>query len=180
MNQEITIIDKRAAELRLAFDQSFSDAPAGAKMPTEAFLAIGAGSDGYALRLTEITGLYADKKVMPLPADVADLLGVASFRGTLIPVYDLRVLLGYPAGPMPRWLVLVAAEAPIGLAFDRFEGHLLLPQDAIAHEEKIQEGRQRIAESLRMNGEVRSIVNVASVIESIKQRVQQGITHKER
>lgn len=180
MNREETVIDKRAAELRRAFDQSFADAPSGGNVPTEAFLAIGVGSDNYALRLADISGLHADKKVTPLPSDVPDLLGVASFRGVLVPVYDLRVLLGYAAGPPPRWLVLVMPQTPVALAFDRFDGHLRLPPDAIAQEEKLQDGRQHIAESLRTDGPVRSIVSVTSMIESIKKRTQSSVTYREQ
>ena len=180
MTREETLIDKRATELRMAFDQSFAQASAGVSASTEAFLAIGVGGDNYALRLSEISGLYTNKKVLALPSDVPELLGVASFRGALIPVYDLRVLLGYPVNLRPRWLVQVAAATPIGLAFDRFDGHLHLPRDAIGKEEKAQEREQHLTESLRTNGEVRPIVSVASMIESIKKRVQQDITHKER
>jgi purine-binding chemotaxis protein CheW len=180
MNQEKTMLDKRASELRLAFDRSFAQAPAGDSVPTEAFLAIGAGGDDYALRLTDISGLHADKKVTPLPSDVSELLGLASFRGALVPVYDLRMLLGYAAGPPPRWMVLVAPQTPIGLAFDCFDGHLRPSRDDLAHEEKIQEGRQHLAESLRTDGRVRPIVNVASIIESINKRTQPGFTDKER
>lgn len=179
MNREQTVIDKRALQLRRAFDHSFAEAPAGASAPTEAFLAIAAGNDSYALRLADISGLYVDKKVTHLPSNASDLLGLSSFRGALVPVYDLRILLGYPAGPPPRWLVLIAPETPIGLAFDQFDGHLRLPRDAIAHEGGKQDGRQHIAESLRTNGQVRSIVSVASIIESIKKRAQSGVTQGE-
>jgi chemotaxis signal transduction protein len=180
MSQETTIIDHRASELRAAFDRSFAQAPAGANAPTEAFLAIGVGGDHYAVRLSDISGLYVDKKVTALPSDLSDLLGVASFRGVLIPIYDLRVLLGYPAGPPPRWLVLAAPYKQIGLAFDSFDGHLRLPLDAIAHKDKTQDARQHVAESLRVDGQLRSIVSVASMIESIKKRVQSGAAQKER
>jgi purine-binding chemotaxis protein CheW len=180
MNQQQTVIDKRAAELRHAFDHGFAEAPAGERESTEAFLAIGVAGDHYVLRLADISGLHADKKITQLPSDVFDLLGVASFRGALIPVYDLRVLLGYPAGDHARWLVLIAPQTPVALAFDRFDGHLRLSHDAVTHEEKMQQDRHHIAGSVRSDGQVRPVVNVASMIELIKKRAQSGVTHKER
>lgn len=179
-----TLINSRAAELRQAFDHSFAVAPPGDPAPSEAFIAIGAGGDSYALHLAEISGLYADKKVTPLPSGSNDLLGLASFRGALVPVYDLRVLLGYAASTMPRWLVLVAPQTPIGLAFDRFDGYLRLPRDTIAredaHEDEKQQGRQHIAEALRTDGQVRPIVSTTSILESIRKRAQSSASHKER
>ncbi len=180
MSEEQSTLDSRAAGLRQAFDHGFAEAPKGESTPTEAFLAISAGSDGYALRLAEICGLYADRKVTPLPTGASDLLGLAGFRGVLVPVYDLRILLGYPTGPSPRWLALVAPQEPIALAFDRFEGHLHARRDAIAHDDGTRLGRQHIDMALRTGGAVRPIVSVASILKLIKQRAQSSVMQKER
>lgn len=180
MSQEEATLTQRAMELRRAFDHSFAEAPPGESAPTEAFLAITVGGDHYALRLTEISGLYVDKKVTPLPSRSNDLLGLASFRGALVPVYDLRMLLGYSAGTMPRWLAMVAPQTPVGLAFDRFDGHLRLPRDAIAREDGRQHKQQHVGEALRTADFVRHIVSVASILESIKKRAQPSVSQKEQ
>lgn len=120
-----------AQNLRQVFDRSFAE-PHGANAEASAdLLAIRANGDPYAFHLAAVTGLFADRTVTPLPGSPAGLLGLAGFRGVLVPVYDLRALLGSPGSGLPRWLVLVAARAPVALAFDGFDGHLRLPRSAL-------------------------------------------------
>lgn len=125
------VLAERAAMLRRAFDRSFAEAPSARSTLVEDLLAIRIGSNAYAVRLAEITGLFADKQVTPVPSPVPELLGIVGFRGAVTPVYDLRALLGHRGSGVPRWIV-VAAALPVGLAFDHFEGHLRVPRDAIA------------------------------------------------
>ena len=111
-----------AARMRAEFDRGFALSPPVAGDAQEGYLAIRVGGDPCALRLADLLGVYVDRKVVPLPSSVPTLLGIASFRGALIPVHDLRLLLGYPARAGARWLVRVRAAAPVGLAFDALEG----------------------------------------------------------
>lgn len=173
-HDESQLFSERAATLRQTFDQAFASAPGDGVVATQAFLAIGVGGDSYALRLSEISELFADKKVIPLPSQAPDLLGIASFRGVLVAVYDLRLLLGYPAGTAPRWLALVAEDMnmPVGLAFDQLDGYLDLPPDAIAPVKETEDTRQHLAETVTAAGIGRPVVRVASIIETIQQRAQ--------
>jgi purine-binding chemotaxis protein CheW len=180
-NQE-TAIEGRAKALRQAFDDNFARVPLVQERATEAFLAIDLAGDGYAMRLTQVAALHADKRVTALPGDVSELLGLANFRGTLIPIYDLRILLGYPPGPPPRWMVLVASPTPVGLAFDRYEGHL-----ALSDAEVIQEGstpnappHAHVAQAVRVGDMPRKIIDLNAIVESISQRVQAGNMKKEQ
>ena len=179
MSREETALAQRATELRQAFDRGFAEAPSSASAPTEAFLAISAGGDNYALRLTEISGLYVDKRITPLPSESSDLLGLASFRGALVPVYDLRVLLGYPAGSLPRWLVLVAPRTPIGLAFDCFDGYLDIPLEAVTPESRPDMTRPYVKEIVRIADSVRTIVHLPFVLEAITNRAAHRPSQKE-
>jgi len=172
-------LGQRAADLRHAFDRAFAEPPRSAAAPMEGLLAIGAGGDAYALRLAEITGLFVDKKLAPLPSLVPELLGIAGFRGALVPVFDLRALLGHPAGPPPRWLVLAFPRAPVGLAFDRFDGHLHVPGDAIAKMDRRESGRAHVHEVVRAAGAMRPIVDLPSVLDAIKNRTYSVIEKKE-
>jgi chemotaxis signal transduction protein len=179
MTNRETAIEGRAKALRQAFDESFARLPLVQERATEAFLTIDVAGDGYALRLAQVAGLHADKRVTALPGDVPELLGLANFRGTLIPIYDLRILLGYPPGPPPRWMVLVAGKIPVGLAFDRFEGHL-----ALSDAEVIQEGsapsHAHVAQAVRVGDKPRRIIDLDAMVESISQRVQAGNMKKEQ
>lgn len=116
---------RTAEELKADFDAGFAlAADAGGDVITEDFLAIRIGEDPYVLRLSEIAGLYVDRKIVPLIREHRALLGLATFRTVLAPVYDLRILLGHAGQEAPRWFVLVRAAEPIALAFDDLEAQI--------------------------------------------------------
>jgi hypothetical protein len=147
-----------AAALRTAFDRGFADAPAGATVATTAFLAIRAGEQARAVRLTEVAGLFADRRIVPLPTRAPALLGLAGFRGAVLPVYDLRLLIGAAGTAAPRWL-LIAAAAPVVFGFDAFEGHLAVPHDTIA-------GRGG-TEVVTAGGVSRAVIALATLIQQL-------------
>jgi len=120
----------RAAELRSAFDHSFSVADGGLSEPDRAaqvdVLTIRVADQRYALRLSEVQAVHAERRLVAVPAPAPELLGLVGLRGLVVPIYDLRLLLGHAAGPAPRWLALARAASPIGFAFDSLEAHLRL------------------------------------------------------
>src|SRR5882757_7001907 len=123
MIETVSRVAQRAQELRRDFDRSFADPPRADTAAQEDLLAIRLGAQGFAMRLSEIAGLFADKKVTRVPSANSALLGIAGFRGAIVPVYDLQTLLGHSDGQTPRWLV-IAAAAPVALAFTTFESQL--------------------------------------------------------
>ncbi len=177
----------RAAELRREFDRAFSEPVADRVARFEDLLAIGVGPHPFAVRLDEILGLYADKAITPLPSPVQDLVGLAGFRGALVPVYDLRALLGHPATEAARWLVLVrtgasseSAAPQLALAFDRFEGHLRVAPDALAAE-PARDRSSYVHEVVRDAGIARPVVHLRTVVSEITKRAQQHrIPQRER
>ena len=74
-------------------------------------------------------GCSAGKKITRVPGSHATC-GIAGFRGASLPVYDLQACSAIRARQTPRWLV-IAAAAPVALAFEAFEGHLRVSPDAI-------------------------------------------------
>lgn len=109
--------------LREQFDGAFALAPQPADAARLNMLALRVGGDPYAMQLDQVAGLHADRRILPLPTAAPSLLGVTGFRGQIVPVHDLAVLLGHSRGAPPRWLVLVRCAAPLALAFDQFESH---------------------------------------------------------
>jgi len=169
---------EKAAALRQSFDRAFARAPADGSDRMEDFLAIRVASDPYAIRLAEIAGLFADRAVTPLPHPVPGMLGIATFSRAIVPVYDLRALLGYAMLDAPRWFV-VAATRPVALRFDAYEGHLRLPQDARAPARRPDRARRHVRELVRTAHLVRPIVHLASVLEAIEALPQGGIPKQE-
>jgi purine-binding chemotaxis protein CheW len=157
--------DDRANALREAFDRSFVHASSAGAAAIDDLLAISLGGDRHALRLAELSGLFADKTVMWLPSPVAELLGIAGFRGTVLPVYDLGMLLGRPKAAAPRWLVVTKA-APVALAFDGFDGLLRARSNEVVPDARPEPRRRHIREILQ--GDLaRPIIHVASVLETL-------------
>lgn len=127
-------VTDQLSRLRGEFDHSFTE-PARSHAGQHAeLLAVSAGGQPYALRLSQTAGLFPDRPVTPLPGPLGPLLGVAGFSGTIVPVYDLAALLGHAVPDRPRWLVLAAGTPPLALAFHRLDGHVRVPGDAIVTE----------------------------------------------
>lgn len=169
-----------AVSLRQAFDRVFAEPPAQAPAAFEDLLAVRIGHDRFAIRLQEAAGLYADRKIVPIPSSVAELLGIVSLRGQLTPIYDLGRLLGYPARAAPRWFVLARGPIAIGLAFEGFEAHARVPRASFAAGETDAPTHEHVRGAVRVQGVVRPIVHIASVLEAITTRVRAVVPRKER
>jgi len=169
MTSSATEVTGRAKALRDAFDRSFAQPPSLEVAQEEAFLAVLIAGHAYALRVSEVGGLFADKVVVPVPSEVPHLLGVAGLRGTIVPVYDLGALLGYPSRAALRWLVLARSREPAAFAFDVFERQLTLsPHDVIPAigERPHVSGAARVVDSLR------PIADLGSVLDEVNRRVK--------
>jgi chemotaxis signal transduction protein len=161
-----------AAELREAFDRSFAQAVNTERAAVENLLAITVGADPYALKMSEVSGLFVDKKLTPMPSRVAELLGIAGFRGAILPVYDLAMLLGYPRAAAPRWLIAMSAT-PVALAFSSFDGYLNVPRAAIVQDARAGHARQHVREVLESHeGVRRPVLSLASLLEQIQHRAR--------
>lgn len=169
----------RVTELREAFDRSFAQAPSSEAAAVENLLAIRVGADPYVLRMTEVSGLFADKKVTRLPSPVSELSGIAGFRGAVLPVYDLAMLLGYPRAASPRWLVVIAVT-PVALAFDSFDGYLNTQEAEIVQEARPEEHERHVRAVVQTVDLVRPLISLASVLEWIRSRASRDGLAKER
>ncbi|HSV52029.1 MAG TPA: chemotaxis protein CheW [Burkholderiaceae bacterium] len=168
------MMPRSAAQLRQAFDQAFAEPPRARQGPSVDLLAISICGDAYALPLGEIAGLFADKQPTPLPTAVPAFLGLAGLGSGVVPVYDLRALLGYAGGGAPRWLVVLAAR-PVALAFDGFDGHLRLAQARIAAPER-SGARPHVRGLAQDRDALRTILDLASVLGAIEQLANGAIS----
>jgi chemotaxis signal transduction protein len=155
----------RAAALRQEFDQSFADPVLAGTAAQEDLLAIRLAAQEFALRLSEIAGLFADKKITAVPSANAALLGIAGFRGAIMPVYDLQSLLGLAAGRTSRWLA-IAARAPVAFSFEAFVGRLQVSP----HEITSQRGQAKHSfarDFVQIENVMRPIIQLSSVLDAI-------------
>ncbi|GAA2640557.1 hypothetical protein GCM10010399_87680 [Dactylosporangium fulvum] len=170
------VLATRLADLREAFDRSFADPPRQEVAGYDDLLAIRVGIQRYALRLTESAGLFQDRPVTRLPGPLPALLGVAGFRGAVVPVYDLAAVFGQPAAGAParRWLVLVTGTPPVALAFDELEGHLRVPHEQIVEEATGHGPRGCLRGIVPLDGGARPIVDIAAVRAAIQSFAANG------
>jgi chemotaxis signal transduction protein len=158
-------ISQRAAQLRRDFDGGFANPPLIGSEAKQDLLAIRLGTRRFAIRLSEISGLFADKKVTPVPGGATAMLGIAGFRGSILPVYDLQSLLDLSKAEAPRWLV-VAAAASAAFSFDAFEEQIRVSPDAIKCQQT--EAKNSFTkEFIQTEGVLRPIIQLSSVLDSI-------------
>lgn len=165
-----SVATSTAEQLRQAFDASFAEPLRADAEPPDDFLAIQVDADPHALRLADVASVLLLDAVTPLPSPLPELLGVIGFRGGLLPLYDLRAVLGYAGQRPARWAV-VAAAAPLALAFDSFDGHLRVPRGAARPAADPSAARRHVQEILQgpgqHAGQVRPVVALASVLDTL-------------
>jgi len=177
-----TTTSGRVAELRSEFDRAFSLPPSSQVVEQiENLLAIRVAGDPYAIRVQEISGLANNRKIVPLPSPIPELLGVANMRGGFLPVYNLEALLGYrPGADPPRWIALCASNEPVGLAFAEFEGYLRIPSIKICSAEQRYAAREPVKNVVRMADMVRTVVSIPYLVEIIRKLCDDKRGLKER
>jgi chemotaxis signal transduction protein len=172
----------QAANLRNAFDRARA-IPVSSETAEqiENMLAIRVSGDAFAIRLSEISGLATDKKIVALPSPIPELLGVAGIRGRLVPVYSLAALLGYSASAdQGRWLALCGTEEPVGLAINDFEGYLRVPLAQVYPAEQKDAVSKHVTHVVRAPDMIRAVVSIPQLLEIIQSRCRNVGGSKER
>ena len=168
---EIPDVQSKAAELRQAFDLSFALPPPQASQEVEDLLMLRVAGNPYAIRLRDIAGMVAGRKVVPVPAVTLDLLGLAGIRGGVVSVFGLASILGYGQAPgSPRWMILCGAEEPIALAFSDFEGYLRLPKSSLHADENLRTTRQYANQVASTEAGARAVISIPLVVATIRNR----------
>jgi chemotaxis signal transduction protein len=165
-------LKQRLLALRESFDRSFSEPLA---EPGEApldLLAIRVGREPFALRLSEIAALEADRTITLVPSQHPELLGIAGVRGSVVAVFDLASLLELPRPDATRWLVL-AKGSPLAFAFSVFDGQLAVRRDALARAEAGRTGqlRELVRIQTATGGETAlPLIDIAGLVAALERR----------
>ena len=154
---------------RQAFDQTFAAPPINRVETFEGLLAIRVAGDPYALRVREIRGVVASRRVVPLPSPKPELLGVAGIRGSLVAVYSLAALLGHGAdGKAPSWIALAGAAEPVGLAFEGLDGFVRVRAADLSAPQPGNGARPHVGELALVQGQSRRIVDLPSTLAALE------------
>jgi purine-binding chemotaxis protein CheW len=164
-----------ASDLRAAFDGAFAAPYAAQHQATTDYVAIRLGGHVHALALGEIAGLHTNIAFVPCPSPIPELMGLAGFRGALVPVYDLGALLGQPS-VAGRWLALVA-DRSVAFAFDEFEAHFRVTSADIVITPA--NGRHHIHTIARNGEHAWPVIDLASLVSALRQRAARAIPKKE-
>lgn len=172
-------LSQAVLDLRAEFDGAFAQAPHLAETASQNMLAIRVGTEPYALPLEQIAGLYADRHVTALPSPLPSLLGVSSFRGQIVPVYDLALLLGHGQGLAPRWLVLVRCAQPLALAFGQFESYFTVaPQEIMSA--GAAPGRPHLYDTVQGADAPRPVIQLPSVVDDIQRQANLALQQRSK
>lgn len=158
---------RQAAALKKAFDSGFAEPLRPAQTEAVELLAVRLAGEAWAIPLSAVAGLHSGKKITPLPGAAGGLLGLAGFRGALVPVYDLAARIGLASAQAPRWLVL-AKDRRIALAFAELDGHLrAAPEDLLPANGS---GDAFTGGFVRVGGDKRPLLHLAAVLDTIPKR----------
>jgi chemotaxis signal transduction protein len=161
-----------ADELRRAFDLGFATPPADGGESEEPFLALTMGKDAYAVRVREIAGFAAARKIVALASPIPEMLGLAGLRGTLMAVYSLARLFGYEdSNSRLRWFIVCGGADPLALAFADFDGYIEVPRSELRAASERDPGRLHTREVLLAGGVARGVIGVTSLVRAIEKKV---------
>jgi chemotaxis signal transduction protein len=173
-NQRLLDLNNALATLRGSFDQAFAEPMDTAAPVLTDMLLIRLGGQLHALRLNDAMHLHPLTSVTSVRGPLPELLGVEGFRGDVLPVYDLRLIMGTPASTPAQWCV-VARHLPVALAFDGCERHLRCPADTLAVNADNSAAIQRHLDGwLRTPHGTWPIVDVAAVLRWIQGATRTG------
>ncbi|HEY8943537.1 MAG TPA: chemotaxis protein CheW, partial [Polyangiaceae bacterium] len=130
----------------------------------------------YALRLTEVAGLFTSRRITRLPGPLPELLGLAGFRGVIVPVYDLPRLLGYGALPSaPGALVLTDTSPAVALAFEATPEHFTVRPAEVVPDETV---GKAVRGAVAYRGLMHPILDVPALVAAIRARAEQHTAHQ--
>ncbi|MBL8950487.1 MAG: chemotaxis protein CheW [Myxococcaceae bacterium] len=154
-------------QLAREFDRIFAEAPRAAAEREVPLLALRVGPDPYAVKVTELSGIVVDKRLVPLPSPRRELLGVIGHRAAVVPVYSLGALLGYPLSEVaPRWFMFAAGPDTVALAVDALDAHLKVATSAIS---AATGSRQPFLHEVVSDGDLRRpVIRIADLISTLK------------
>lgn len=159
-------------DLRRAFDQTFAVPPPPPLAELESVLVIWVDGASFALRVGELVGLEARRKIVALPLDTLAFLGLAGMKGQLVPVYSLASLLGYACerADEARWLAVCGAGDPVGLAFTGLQGYVQVTRAALSALGEAERERGHVQGVLRLASETCYVLSIPSILAEINRR----------
>jgi purine-binding chemotaxis protein CheW len=131
-----------AGELPRVSESSLS-ADAGATLK---YLCFRVASEEYAVSLMDIKEIIKPRETTEIPHAPAFVKGIISLRGTIVPILDMRLRLGFPPSPdsaRERFVIVKKGEGFCGLLVDEVYQVINLDQQPIERPPTVLEGTDR-------------------------------------
>jgi purine-binding chemotaxis protein CheW len=127
---------ERRREVLLERARALAESRQEERRETVSVLAFRVGGERYAVPIEAVDHVLESKGLCPLPGAPAYVLGALVSRSRVVPVLDLRQVLGLEGGGMtdlPRVVVVEVAEEYVGVAVEDVEGRMELPRVELSH-----------------------------------------------
>jgi len=87
---------------------------------SDEFLSFGLGSEQYAIDILRVREIRANMPVTRIANSAPSMKGIFDLRGSIVPVFDMRVLLGLPPAEVanPVVIILYIDGRPAGIVVD--------------------------------------------------------------
>ena len=129
------------------------------------------GGECFAVDLRHVREVFELDSVTPVPGMPASLLGVANLRGTIIPLADLREMLGVSLATSPRYVIVVRHEAlQVGLLIDGVpEIRTIYDEDQLGMADSHAVSAHRFLSGLiRVDNRVSGMLQIGSLLAAIE------------
>jgi len=127
-------------------------------------------SQRYGLPIEKVQEIQQIVEFSRVPGADSSLIGMMNLRGQVIPVLDMRALIGLPAKsyhidtPM---IICHAKDALVSLVVDEVEDVLLIPPGALAPAPAVHNLSERLLGVCRMDGEMIFLFDVDRLVTSV-------------
>jgi purine-binding chemotaxis protein CheW len=115
--------------------RAVAEARGTARVESVPVLAFRVGGERYAVYVLEVFQVLESRGLAPLPASPPWLLGALVARTRVVPVLDLRLLLGLEGGGLSDLAKVVVVEhggEVFGIAAEELEGRIEVPREGLA------------------------------------------------
>jgi purine-binding chemotaxis protein CheW len=135
---------------------------------------ISAGGELFAIEMGNVREVFEVEAITPVPGMPAALVGVANLRGIVIPLVDLRHVLGLPVtGPPPPYSVVVRhGTQQLGMLVDRVPEIRTVQREQFLPAIKHSQGSSRpfVSAVLRIEDRMGGVLEVPMVFEQVEGR----------
>jgi purine-binding chemotaxis protein CheW len=134
------------------------------------------GGEYFAIDLRHVREVFELQSITPVPGMPASLVGVANLRGTIVPLADLRPVLGVPASTTLKYVMVVRHEAQqVGILIEGVPEIRTINQDEVAAVSTggVTESRPFLSGLIKIEDRMGGMVEVSRFLASVEGAIDQ-------